>query len=99
MIVPKEADYARHIYHIYAIRVQNRDELMKFLAEKGISIGIYYPIPVHLQETHQFLGLGKGSFSVAGNCANEFLSLPMFPELTNEQIEYIVEQIEQFMAL
>ena len=99
MIVPKEADYARHIYHIYAIRAQNRDKLMKFLAEKGISSGIHYPIPVHLQEAYQFLGLGKGSFPVAEKCANEFLSLPMFPELTNEQIEYIVEQIKQFTAL
>ena len=99
VIIPEEADYARHIYHIYAIRVQNRDELMKYLADKAIYTGIHYPIPVHLQDAYQFLGLGKGSFPVAEKCADEFISLPMFPELTNEQIEYTVEQIKQYMAL
>lgn len=98
VIIPEEADYARHIYHVYAIRVQNRDKLMKFLAEKDIHTGIHYPIPVHLQEAYQFLGFGEGSFPVAEKCANEFVSLPMFPELTGEQIEYTVEQIKQFLA-
>jgi len=98
IIVPAEADYARHIYHIYAIRVQQRDELIKFLAEKGIQTGIHYPVPVHLQDAYQFLGLGKGSFPVAEQCADEFVSLPMFPELDDAQIEYTVEQIKQFMA-
>lgn len=98
VVIPKEADYAKHIYHVYAIRVQNRDELMKFLVEKDIYTGIHYPIPVHLQEAYQFLGLGEGSFPVAEKCANEFISLPMFPELADEQIEYITAQIKQFMT-
>jgi len=98
VVIPREADYAKHVYHVYAIRMQNRDELMKFLAEKEISTGIHYPIPVHLQEAYQFLGLGEGSFPVAEKCAKEFVSLPMFPELDDAQIEFTVEQIKQFMA-
>jgi len=96
VVVPQEADYAKHIYHIYAIRIQNRDQLISFLKEKDIHCGIHYPIPVHLQEAYQFLGLQKGSFPVAEKCAEEFVSLPMFPELAAEQIEYTVDQIKQY---
>ena len=78
VIVPQEADYAKHIYHIYAIRVKDRDKLMAHLAEKGISCGIHYPVPVHLQDAYSFLKKGKGSFPVAEKCAEQYLSLPMF---------------------
>lgn len=98
VIAPVEADYARHIYHVYAIRVHQRDELIKFLAEKEVQSGIHYPVPVHLQQAYHFLGLGVGSYPVAEHCAQQFLSLPMYPELTDEQIEYTVGQIRQFMA-
>ena len=93
IIVPKEADYARHVYHIYAIRTQNRDNLIAALAKKDIHCGIHYPVPIHLQDAYSFLGLGKGSFPVAEKCAGEFVSLPMFPELTREQIEYVAREI------
>lgn len=91
---PVEADYAKHVYHIYAIRVQNRDELISKLAEKDIASGIHYPVPIHLQEAYSFLGQGKGSFLVAEKCAGEFVSLPMFPELTGEQIEYVSDNVK-----
>jgi len=97
IIVPKEAGYARHIYHVYAIRLKNRDQLIHFLKKKEISCGIHYPIPIHLQQAYRSQGLGEGSFPVAEQCANEFVSLPMFPELTDEQIKYTVEQIKKFM--
>ena len=83
---PVEADYAKHVYHIYAIRTKNRDALMRALAEKNISCGIHYPIPLHLQDAYRFLGYTQGSFPIAEKCAAEFLSLPMFPELTGDQI-------------
>ena len=95
IIVPQEAQYARHIYHIYAIRVQNRDKLINALAEKGISCGIHYPIPIHLTDAYKFMGLGRGSFPMAEKCADEFLSLPMYPELTSEQIEYVAAKIKE----
>jgi len=92
---PFAADYARHVYHIYAIRVRDRDVLMQKLAAQGISCGIHYPVPLHLQEAYEFLGYGKGDFPVAEKCAAEFVSLPMYPELSNESIRYVVEKIKE----
>jgi dTDP-4-amino-4,6-dideoxygalactose transaminase len=86
---PFEADYARHVYHVYAIRVQERDEVRRFLEQKGIVCGVHYPIPIHLQEACRGLGYAEGAFPIAENLAEEFLSLPMFPELTEEQTEYV----------
>lgn len=97
VITPVEADYARHVYHIYAIRVQNRDTMISKLAEKDISCGIHYPVPIHLQDAYSFLGQGKGSFLIAEKCAGEFISLPMFPELTREQIEYVANSVKKLL--
>ena len=98
VILPQEADYAKHVYHIYAIRVQNRDALMNALAEKGIHCGIHYPVPVHKQEAYHSLGLQKGSFPIAEKCTKELVSLPMFPELYKDQIKYAVDEIK-FLAV
>jgi dTDP-4-amino-4,6-dideoxygalactose transaminase len=92
---PFEADYARHVYHVYAIRVQERDEVRRFLEEKGVGCGVHYPIPIHLQEACRGLGHTAGAFPVAENLAEEFLSLPMFPELTEEQIEYVARCVSE----
>jgi dTDP-4-amino-4,6-dideoxygalactose transaminase len=83
------------VYHIYAIRVQNRDEVMDFLAHEGIGSGVHYPVPIHLQEAYRGLGHGPGSFPIAEKCAAEFVSLPMFPELTTEQLNYVVQGVTQ----
>jgi len=96
--IPVEAAYAKHIYHIYAIRTKKRDALMSALAEKNISCGIHYPIPLHLQDAYRSLGYSKGSFPVVEKCAEEFLSLPMFPELTEVQIESVGKEIKIFFA-
>lgn len=96
VIIPIEAESAKHIYHIYAIRTQNRDELIQFLAERDIYCGIHYPIPIHLQKAYQFMKLHEGSFPIAEKCASEFVSLPMYPELTTEQIKEVVNRIREF---
>jgi Predicted pyridoxal phosphate-dependent enzyme apparently involved in regulation of cell wall biogenesis len=96
--MPIEAEYAKHVYHIYAIRTKKRDALMSALAEKNISCGIHYPIPLHLQEAYRFLGYTQGSFPIAEKCAKEFLSLPMFPELTGDQIKAVVKEIKYFFT-
>src|SRR5436305_9024958 len=75
---PFEADYARHVYHVYAIRVQERDEVRPFLEEKGIGCGVHYPIPIHLQAACRGLGYTEGAFPVAENLSENFLSLPRF---------------------
>ena len=62
---PFEADYARHVYHVYAIRVQERDKVRRFLEEKGVGCGVHYPIPIHLQEAYRTLGYTAGNFPAA----------------------------------
>ena len=98
IILPMEAEYAKHVYHIYAIRVKDRDKLMAYLGEKGISCGIHYPVPLHLQAAYGFIKKGEGSFPIAEKCASEYLSLPMFAELTDEHVAYVIEQIKGYYA-
>ena len=93
VITPRAASYALHAYHIYAVRVPDRDGLLKALTEQGIGCGIHYPIPVHLQQAYASLGLRPGAFPVAEKCAAEFLSLPMYPELTAAQIATVVDSL------
>ncbi len=96
LVTPGEADYGEHAYHLYVIRVPDRSALAKHLTEKGIGWGIHYPVPIHLQEAYRSLGLKRGAFPVAERCADEFISLPMFAELGQEQIEYVCEEITSF---
>ena len=93
VILPKEAKSCLHVYHVYAVRVQERDRVLKLLSERGITCGIHYPIPLHLQQAYQSLGYRAGDCPVAEKCAQEFLSLPMFPELTSLQIQSIVREL------
>jgi dTDP-4-amino-4,6-dideoxygalactose transaminase len=96
--IPNEAAYGKHVYHIYAIRVADRDRLIAALAEKDIHCGIHYPIPVHLLDAYKSLNLGKGSFPVAEKSASEFVSLPMFAELTGEQIARVASELKAIVA-
>ena len=98
LILPVEAAYAKHVYHIYAVRVQNRDTLIQRLAERGIATGIHYPVPVHLQKAYSNLGHKKGDFPVSEACADSFLSLPMFPELTEEQVDIVARELKSLLA-
>jgi dTDP-4-amino-4,6-dideoxygalactose transaminase len=95
IILPKQASYARHVYHLYPIRIAKRDEVMAELGRRGIGCGIHYPVPVHLQDAYKFLGLGRGTLPIAERCADEFLSLPMFPELTPQQTQFVADNLRQ----
>lgn len=95
VVAPAEADYGRHVYHVYAIRVKQRDELLRHLETKGIGCGVHYPVPVHLQKAYAPLGYGRGAFPVAEQIADEFISLPMYPELRAEQIDFVVETVAE----
>jgi dTDP-4-amino-4,6-dideoxygalactose transaminase len=99
LITPSVAAYGMPVYHIYAVRVKERDSILQALAQRGIACGIHYPKPVHLQKAYHSLGLGVGSFPVAEKCADEFLSLPMFPELTPAQIESVVREVKSLVPL
>ena len=96
VIAPIEADYAKHCYHLYIVKSNARDKLKQFLETKTIGTGIHYPTPIHLQQAYAFLGLKEKSFPVAENSIKEILSLPMFPELSQQQIEYVCEKINEF---
>jgi dTDP-4-amino-4,6-dideoxygalactose transaminase len=95
VITPARTPGVRHVYHIYAIRVQDRDEVMRFLAETGIECGVHYPLPIHLQAAYGSLGYVQGAFPIAERCAKEFLSLPMFPELTPAQVKMVVQGVKE----
>ena len=95
-ITPAVESWAYHVFHLYVIRHQKRDELLNFLKEKGIFAGIHYPIPIHLLPAFKDLGYKNGDFPIAEKYAEEILSLPMFPELTEENVRYIVNAIEEF---
>ena len=86
---PQEMPYARHVYHIYAVRTSDRVELQRTLQSYGVQTGIHYPIPVHLQEAWRDLGYIAGDFPHSERAANEVLSLPMYPELSNIQVEFV----------
>lgn len=94
VVRPVQAPRNHHVYHVYAVRVQDRNQVLQALTDKGIGCAIHYPIPVHLQDAYRFLGLGPGSFPVAERCAEEFLSLPMFPELSREQIQAAAQELK-----
>ena len=98
IIAPREASYARHIYHVYTLRVQERDELMSILRQRGIQTAIHYPVPIHLQPAYQMLGHKKGDFPVSEQTAAEFISLPMFPELTNLQIDFVADAVKEALS-
>jgi dTDP-4-amino-4,6-dideoxygalactose transaminase len=89
IVRPIEMPYARHVYHIYAVRTTDRSELQRRLQAQGVQTGIHYPIPVHLQEGYRDLGYVAGEFPQSERAANEVLSLPMYPELSNIQIEFV----------
>ena len=93
---PDEAGYARHVYHLYVIRAKKREQLREFLKSKGISTGVHYPIPLHLQPALKFLGHKKGDFKVSEECANTVLSLPMYPELREDEIRFVSNAINKF---
>jgi dTDP-4-amino-4,6-dideoxygalactose transaminase len=94
IITPHEASYGEHVYHIYAVRVRERDEVMRLLEENGIGCGIHYPVPVHLQKAYQELGYVAGAFPISERTSAEFLSLPMFPELTEMQVKLVTDAVK-----
>jgi len=95
---PYEADYAKHVYHLYVIRIEKekRDKLREELKSKGIATGIHYPIPLHLQPAYNYLGYKKEDFPITEKACQEILSLPMFAELKEKQIIKIVESIKYY---
>jgi len=94
--VPEVDEGNIHIYHQYTIRTDRRDELNAFLNQRGIMTQVHYPIPLHLQPALSYLGYKEGDFPVAEKATKEVLSLPVFPEMTDEEINYVIDSIKDF---
>jgi UDP-2-acetamido-2-deoxy-ribo-hexuluronate aminotransferase len=101
IIVPERASYSSHIFHQYTIKVKNgmRDELKKYLGSKKIPSMVYYPGPLHKQEAYRYLGYQEDAFPVTNALCNEVLSLPMHPDMEQEQLDYIIVNILQFFNI
>ena len=95
VVLPACAPEVEPVWHLFVIRVEQRDELRKSLADRGISVGIHYPVPIHLQEAYRDLGYKKGDFPVTEHCAERILSLPMYPELTASMIEHVAAAVAE----
>jgi dTDP-4-amino-4,6-dideoxygalactose transaminase len=98
IVLPKIALGATHVYHLYIIRTNKRDELQKYLDENGIGTLIHYPIPPHLQQAYTNLGYNKGDFPIAEEIADTCLSLPIYPGITFENIAFIICKINEFFS-
>lgn len=98
LTLPREAPYSRHTWHIYSIRTDRRDQLKTYLDRIGVGCGLHYPIPMHLQPCYRMWGHEKGSFPVSEAIGDCCLSLPMFPEMTQEQQEFVIGSVKEFFA-
>jgi len=94
--LPREADYAASAWHLYVVRHPRRDELKKYLDENGVGCALHYPLPLHLQKCYAHLGYKLGDFPFAEKSARECLSLPIYPELTDGQIQRVATVIKSF---
>ncbi|MBV6466419.1 MAG: dTDP-3-amino-3,4,6-trideoxy-alpha-D-glucose transaminase [Anaerolineales bacterium] len=99
LALPTEITGNRHVYHVYAVLTPRRQEFMDSLNSQGVQTGIHYPIPVHLMPAHADLGYGSGSFPVSEHVAAREVSLPMFPEMTGEQIRAVGEAVANFQSV
>jgi dTDP-4-amino-4,6-dideoxygalactose transaminase len=97
VVTPTTPSWAEPIYHLYVIRIKNRDALQGYLKEAGIASGLHYPIPIHLQPAYQELGYQEGDFPITEKYAKEILSLPIYPELDSEEVCYVVNSIKDFV--
>jgi dTDP-4-amino-4,6-dideoxygalactose transaminase len=97
VICPSEGLGVKHVYHLYVIRTRERDALQIFLKEKGIETLIHYPIPIHLQKAYENLGYRQGDLPMTEQCSSEILSLPLFPEIKESEMEEVIQSIRCFM--
>jgi dTDP-4-amino-4,6-dideoxygalactose transaminase len=98
VVIPREAEWTKGVYHLYVVRVQDREAVQKHLADAGIGTGIHYPIPLHLQKAYQHLGYKIGDFPITERVAAEIVSLPMFPQLRHSQQKEVVSRMMEFFA-
>jgi dTDP-4-amino-4,6-dideoxygalactose transaminase len=95
---PTTAAWARPVFHLYAVHTRRRDELLEWLRVRGIGAAIHYPVPIHLQPGYGHVGRGPGELANAERWAAETLSLPMYPELADEEVDYVIDAVRAFFG-
>lgn len=96
--LPFAPPHVSPVYHLYVVRTPQRDEVLERLHQMGIDAGVHYPVPLHLQPAYCFLGLDRGCFPVAEAAAEQVLSLPLFPEMTEEQQDRVVSALRSILS-
>jgi dTDP-4-amino-4,6-dideoxygalactose transaminase len=96
VVKPVEMPWAKHVYHLYVVRTPERDELKNWMEGKGVGVGIHYPVPVHLQEAWREYGGDEVSLPITEKITGEILSLPIYPELKTEEVDYICDCVREF---
>ena len=97
LTTPAAMPYARHVYHLYVVQADDREALRQELARRDIATGLHYPIPLHLQEAYHSLGYRPGDFPVSERLTERLLSLPMYPELSSEAVEYVAAAVSEIL--
>jgi dTDP-4-amino-4,6-dideoxygalactose transaminase len=97
IITPTERAEATHVYHLYVLRVPHRDEMLEWLSRHGVGAAVHYPVPIHLQEATKYLGYKDGDFPVTEQLAGEIISLPIYPELGIDEVNYVCQTINDFL--
>jgi len=97
LVLPAVAPWASHVFHLFVVQLDTRDQVMAAMAEQGISCGLHYPLPLHLQRAYRPMALPTGAFPVTEHCAAHLLSLPMYPELTPAALEHICRVLRQIL--
>jgi dTDP-4-amino-4,6-dideoxygalactose transaminase len=98
LVLPEEMPWARHVYHLFAVRFPGRERIREALRERGIDTGLHYPVPLHLQPAYASMRLGEGSFPEAERAAREVLTLPIYPALTDEQCDRVCEAVREVVG-
>jgi dTDP-4-amino-4,6-dideoxygalactose transaminase len=98
LVLPEIPAEGSHVFHLYVVRTAKRDALLEHLNKAGVGAGIHYPVPIHLHGAYQDLGYRRGDFPVAEQQADEILSLPIFPELTDAQVDYVAKSVREFFS-
>ena len=96
ILLPKIREGSTHVWHLFVVRVKDRENLVKYLESNNIGSLVHYPIPPHLSEAYENLGYKKGSFPITGEYANTVLSLPLYNGMTDKEIEFVIETINKF---
>jgi dTDP-4-amino-4,6-dideoxygalactose transaminase len=96
LVMPFEAEDAFHVYHLFVVRTKRRSEMQRYLAEKEIATALHYPIPIHFQQAYKHLGYKKGDFPESETAADDCVSLPMYAEMTDDQVDYVISNVRNF---